>query len=266
LRFFRVENNQLTGAIPAVPAPINSLATAGSDLCPNQLTVSLNASWDDATPGATWNIGCTAARRGQTLTFGVAPTLTVGGSGTVTATATPLPNSANPVVYASLTLEVCSVNAASGLVTVQPGASDDDTCTVTADKAGDATANSAPQVRQNITIGSICRLDINRDGARNAGIDGLLIQRYLLGLRGDALISGLTPLDGTRITSGAIETFLNAQDFNVSGLATPALATRDALVIQRYLQALSATSIVAGTGIAPANATTVRNRIAGWCP
>jgi Leucine-rich repeat (LRR) protein len=152
LRIFRVENNQLTGAIPAVPAPTNALFAGSSDLCPNQLTVSVDAAWDAATGSTPWSTDCTAALPNQTLTFGAAPTLTVGGTGTVTATAAPTPNSANPVVYASLTPLVCSVNAASGLVTVQPSAVAGDTCTLTADKAGDATANSAPQVQQSIVI------------------------------------------------------------------------------------------------------------------
>jgi Divergent InlB B-repeat domain len=57
---FRVEDNQLTGPVPAVPSPSN-LQPGFSDLCPNFLTVSVNADWDLATPGATWDIGCTAA-------------------------------------------------------------------------------------------------------------------------------------------------------------------------------------------------------------
>jgi hypothetical protein len=268
LSVFRVDNNQFTGAIPAVPAPINVLQTGlpWVALCPNQLIPSVDPAWDTATGVAPWSTGCIGALPSQTLSFGAAPILTVGGMGTVTATAAPLPNSANPVVYASLTPLVCSVNAASGLVTVQPSAAVGNTCTITADKAGDATANSAPQVQLSIPIAPICRLDINGDGARNADVDGLLTHRYLLGLRGNALIEGLTPLAGTRNTSEAIETFLAAQDFNVSGLATPALATRDGLAILRYLQAQPATPMIAGTGIAPANATAVQNRVAGWCP
>jgi Fibronectin type III domain len=171
LQFFSVNNNQLTGAIPAVPAPINALVVGLSDLCPNQLTVSVDAAWDAATPGATWDIGCTAALPNQTLSFGVAPTLLVGGTGTVTASAAPLPNSINPIVFASLTPLVCSVNAASGLVTVLPAAVVSSTCTLTADKAGDTTANSAPQVQQSITITALV---VNFNVTPSAGANGAI--------------------------------------------------------------------------------------------
>jgi Leucine-rich repeat (LRR) protein len=58
LTSFHIENNQLTGAIKPVPSPTNALLAEGSALCPNQFTASVDAAWDAATPGATWNIGC----------------------------------------------------------------------------------------------------------------------------------------------------------------------------------------------------------------
>jgi len=152
LQILRVENNQLSGALPAVPTPTNSLLPELSMLCPNQLTVSVDAGWDAATPGALWSTGCVSAAINQILTFGPAPTLTVDGSGTVTASAAPLPNSAAPIVFGSVTPAICAVNAASGLVTVQPSASAGNVCTITADKAGDGVANAAPQVRLSIAI------------------------------------------------------------------------------------------------------------------
>jgi Leucine-rich repeat (LRR) protein len=151
LRRFRVENNQLTGVIPAVPAPTSVLLVGLSDLCPNQLTVSVNAAWDTATPGDTWDIGCIAARPNQTLDFGPPPRLVAGGSGTVSATASS-PSSALPIVFASLTPAVCSVDATTGLISVLPNAAVGNQCTISADKAGDDRANSAPQVRLNIAI------------------------------------------------------------------------------------------------------------------
>jgi hypothetical protein len=269
LQVFRVENNQLTDSIPPVPSPTNSLTAGGSALCPNQLTVSVDVAWDAATGSTPWSTGCTAALVGQALNFGAPPTLAAGGAGTVVATPTPLPGSANSIVYSSLTPLVCSVNANSGLVTVLPAALAGDVCTIAADKAGDATHNSAPQAIQSIAVTAVaanCRLNINGDAALSADIDGMLILRYMLGFRGDALIDGLTPLVGTRTTAGAIESFLAVQDFGVTVPATPMQATRDGFVIARFIQGLLATAMIAGTDIPPADADDVRNLIQGWCP
>ncbi len=141
LRAVRVENNQLSGALPILPSP-SPLETGQSDLCENQLTISANADWDAATPGATWDIGCIAPRPQQVLTFGAAPTLLVGGSGAVSASATPTTTDTS-VVYASLTPLVCSVNPASGLVNVLPAAIAGNICTISADKVGTPAINSA---------------------------------------------------------------------------------------------------------------------------
>lgn len=112
-----------------------------------------------------------------------------------------------------------------------------------------------------------CRLDVNDDAAQTVAVDGLLILRYLLGFRGVELLAGLpSPLLGNRNTVSAIENFLSTQDYNVKGLSTPATATRDGLVIVRYLLALDATSMIAGTDINPTDAVSVRARIQGWCP
>jgi Leucine rich repeat N-terminal domain len=153
LQRFYVGDNQLTGNLPDVPTPTNNLlSNDGASLCPNQLTVSPNALWNAATPGTTWDIGCVAARPNQTLSFGAPPFLVLGGSGTVSASASPTPNSALPVVFASLTPAVCTVTVNTGVVTVQPTASVGSICTLTANKAGDATANSAAQAQLSITI------------------------------------------------------------------------------------------------------------------
>jgi hypothetical protein len=80
----------------------------------------------------------------QTIGFGAAPALTFGGTATVSATAT----SGLPVSYSSLTPDICSVAAASGLVTdITVG-----TCTIGANQPGDATHDPAPQVTQSLTV------------------------------------------------------------------------------------------------------------------
>ncbi len=152
LEFFIVAGNQLTGNVPAVPSP-SALRPNDSELCPNQLTPSVDAAWDVATGSTPWSAACTAAIGTQILTFGAPPTLVVGGSGTVTVTVSPLPTANTPIVFSSLTPTICSVNASSGLVTVLPATVAGNTCTIAANKAGvDEFYTPAAQVEQSIVI------------------------------------------------------------------------------------------------------------------
>jgi hypothetical protein len=80
----------------------------------------------------------------QAIVFGPAPAnVTVGGTGTVSATGG---GSGNPVVFASLTASTCSVSGAT-VTGVAVG-----TCTVSANQAGNAGYNAAPQVTQSFAI------------------------------------------------------------------------------------------------------------------
>jgi Leucine-rich repeat (LRR) protein len=267
LQGINVSFNQLNGTIPAVPSP-SSLIAAGSRLCPNQLVISSNAAWDAATPFATWDVGCTSERTLQILNFGAAPVLIFGGSGQVKVTVSPIPSSSQPIAYFSLTPNVCSVNVNTGFVNALSLADALGTvCTITADKADDAFFNSATQIQQSITVSTIpCRLDVNDDSFKTAEIDGLLILRYMLGLRGSELTAGLV-FTGRRTTPQDIETFLSTQDYDVRGNKPPdPLATRDGFVISRHLRSLSATATIAGTDIPPTEAEAVRNVVTGWCP
>jgi Leucine rich repeat N-terminal domain len=265
LQRFLISSNQLTGPVPSTPSP-SVLVAEGSRLCPNQLTASPNAFWDAATPNATWDTDCSAALPQQVLSFSVVPTLIVNGTGTVVATVVPSPGSNQPIVYSSLSSGVCAVDAATGAIAVLPGAAIGNVCTIAADKANDQTINSAVQVRQSITIAAgFCRLDVNGDQSQSAAIDGMMITRYLSGIRGNALIEGLT-LTGSRNNAQSVESFLAAQNFDVQGNgATTARATRDGLVITRFLRNVAAAAMIAGTDIAATQASNVRDRISAWC-
>jgi len=250
-----------------VPVPAsNALVADMSSLCPNQLTVSTDAAWDAATTGALWSTGCTAALAQQVLTFGPVPTLVIGGSGTVSVTSNPSPGSTAPILYLSLTPSVCSVNSTTGLATVLANVPMGSICTIAANKAGDATINSALQVAQAIKISGICRLDVNDDGLRTPEVDGVLIARYLAGQRGDALVAGLTPLTGNRTTGAAVDAFLAAQDFDVRGISpsNPQVA-RDGLTILRFVQGVTAPSLVGGTDIGTPAAAAIYARLQSWC-
>ena len=80
----------------------------------------------------------------QTIIFGSLPTLSLGGSANVSATA----SSGLPVTYSSTTQTVCTVNSSTGMVTdLTAGA-----CIIAANQAGNANINAAPQVTQTITV------------------------------------------------------------------------------------------------------------------
>ncbi len=81
-------------------------------------------------------------RSNQTIAFGAAPTVRVGGTGTVSATA----SSNLPVTLASLTSNVCTLSGN----TVRGVAAG--TCVIAADQAGSSSYNPAPQARQNIAV------------------------------------------------------------------------------------------------------------------
>ena len=51
-------------------------------------------------------------------------------------------------------------------------------------------------------------LDVDGNGAYNASTDGLLVARYLLGLRGTALISGAIGAGATRTSASSVEQYL----------------------------------------------------------
>jgi Leucine-rich repeat (LRR) protein len=268
LRVFNVANNQLSGALPSVSVP-SPLVAGGSKLCPNQLTKVTNTEWDVATRTTPWHTLCTAPLSPQVLTFGIGltPPLLLGGTVQVNIVVTPSPGSTTPVAFATLTPTICSVDVATGLVTALPAARVGFFCDITVNKGGDTQFNSAEQIRRLIPLAAPnCRLDVNGDGFHDPGHDGLLIQRYLTGFRGTALMDGLATGAGSRFTPQAIETYLSAQDYDVRGTSPPnPQAMRDGLAIMRYLQNQSAQAMIAGTDIPVTDADVVRNRIAAWC-
>ncbi len=91
----------------------------------------------------TFNIG----QGTQSIAFGAAPTLAVGGTGTVSATGGA---SGNPVTFTSQTTGVCTTGGANGSSIAAVGAG---ICTIAANQAGNANYNAAPQLTQTFSIG-----------------------------------------------------------------------------------------------------------------
>jgi hypothetical protein len=171
----------------------------------------------------------------QSIVFGSAPTVMVGGTANVSATGGA---SGNPVTFTTMTSGVCTV---SGSVVTGVSAG---TCTVAADQAGNASYDAAPQVTQSFAV--LCDVnqpgDCDGDGIPNAvellqGTNPLVkdndvfgnarlfaMQQYrdFLSREGDpAGITGWTNLitGGTYSRLQVIDAFLSSTEF--SGFVAP---------------------------------------------
>ena len=74
--------------------------------------------------------------------------------------------------------------------------------------ASDAVYTTSADMEARITM--LGTLDIDGNGSVDALTDGLVALRYLFGLRGDALITGVIASDATRTTSAEIEAHIQS--------------------------------------------------------
>jgi hypothetical protein len=273
LKALLIYGNQLTGTITAPPQP-SSLVAGESGLCPNQLSASndaaVNAAWNVASFQGNWSTGCVAPKLSQSLSFLTPPTNTYAVTTfSKAAVVAPSPGSSAATVYKSITPFMCAIDAATGVVAMPLFPQGNDSfCRITADKAGDATYNSAPQILQALPVISTCRLDVDADGERTAATDGALVARYLLGFRGSALLSGV-PLgpSAARTIPNDVQNFIASHLYDVKNDAPPATRRlRDALIITRFLLGINGDDLVANTDIPLAEAATIANNIQSWCP
>ncbi len=108
-----------------------------------------------------------------------------------------------------------------------------------------------------------CNLDISGDGAVNHDTDGVLLLRYLLGVRGAALIAGV-PIAQVRGGAQGVANFIGtAAQYDVFGRTPPAAtATLDATVLQRLMRITPDSSLLQGInapiGAVNRNAASVR--------
>jgi Leucine-rich repeat (LRR) protein len=273
LSILLLHGNQLTGPLPSAPA---TLLSDESLLCPNQLTPTANAAWDTATNGAVpWFTNCTTPRIEQSLSMPNLVSLFAGTVSGIVVSQNPKPGSSEPIVALDLTPTICTgtINAANTLgVSIPAQTRIGSICRIAVNKAGDSLHNAAPQkifatlVTRSVDA-NLCKLDADGDGRLLPARDGVLLMRYLLGFRDNALTQGLS-LSGLRTTGSAIANFLDTQNFNVDNAAGAPAGTRtmrNAIVIQRYFQALAPLLMVDKTGVG-ASGFTVLNNIEAWCP
>ena len=89
--------------------------------------------------------------------------------------------------------------------------------------------------------------DIDGNGTVDAATDGVLMTRYMLGLRGDALIAGVLGSGATRNTAKLVTDYLQSlsaqMDIDGDGAAR---ASTDALLIMRYMRKLRGNALMKG--------------------
>lgn len=116
----------------------------------------------------------------------------------------------------------------------------------------------------------LCDLDVNGDGAVTAASDGVLLLRFMLGMRGAALVFGV-PLSAARPDAMAVETFIGSTaQYDVFGQpSAPANAMQDGLVLLRLMSAVPDTALLNAIAL-PAGAiystgSTVRSNVNARC-
>ena len=125
-------------------------------------------------------------------------------------------------------------------------------CVIAANQGGNGNYNPAPQQTQSITVNAapLPILDID-DSAPNtkydAATDGLLLMRYLLGLRGSALTDGALGV-GARRDATQIAQYLttNRLLFDVDGDGLTLATTDGLMILRRLLGITSAAAITQG--------------------
>ena len=126
----------------------------------------------------------------QTIAFGAAPTVVVGGTGTVSATGG---LSGNPVTFTGATPTVCSITG-STVTGIAAG-----TCTIAADQAGSTAYSAATQATQSFSVVPGVTLNVVVSRKAHAGIDRDIFIDHTLAVGGNISTEPRTIGAGHRI-------------------------------------------------------------------
>jgi murein DD-endopeptidase MepM/ murein hydrolase activator NlpD len=91
-----------------------------------------------------------------------------------------------------------------------------------------------------------CAFDIDGNGSVSAATDGVLLLRYLLGLRGVALTSGAVGAGATRATADLLEPFIASKDYDMNVDGAKAAFT-DGLMVNRLMRGMTGDAVAFGT-------------------
>jgi hypothetical protein len=117
------------------------------------------------------------------------------------------------------------------------------------------------------TLVARCSLDVDQDGREDGLTDGLLIQRYIAGLRGPALTAGAVSADAVQPSAESIAQALAGQDLDIDGDGTVDPATDGTLVL-RYLLRYGGTALTdpaLGPGAIRKKPERIAGRLASGC-
>jgi LasA protease len=90
-----------------------------------------------------------------------------------------------------------------------------------------------------------CTFDIDGNGTAEAATDGVLLLRYMLGLRGNALIAGAVGLGASRQTATDIQNFITSKNYDLD-LDDTQQPTSDALLVSRLMRGQSGAALASG--------------------
>lgn len=127
----------------------------------------------------------------QSITFGAAPSLSLGGTAVVSASAT----SGLPVSFSSQSAGVCSVVPDSGVVTALLAGN----CVIAANQAGDANYHAAAQVTQSIVVSAPVSVRVPGVPGGVTAAPGTVADSVLVSFGGTD--SGGSPITGYTVTS-----------------------------------------------------------------
>jgi hypothetical protein len=129
-------------------------------------------------------------------------------------------------------------------------------------------AVTTSQSAQNFTVyganAFACNLDIDNNGLDEASIDGVMILRNLMGIRGNESALATSGVCAQRTSLVDKAAFVGAQNFDINGSANPtAVALRDGLILLRLMLGIPGGVAVVGTGLSWASVQSTINTNCG---
>ena len=189
-----------SGAVNSTPGGINSCSTSCTFQFPTNSTVTLTAVPSAGSVFSGWSGGCTGTSTTCNVLMDVAKNVTATFSGQVTGGVLDADGSSPNTRYDALTDGLLILRYLFGL-TGPP---------LTNNALGASATRSDPAVLKSHLDSVRTQLDIDGNGTANALTDGLLIMRYMFGLRGASLIANAVDSSATRNTAPAIESYIQS--------------------------------------------------------
>lgn len=108
-------------------------------------------------------------------------------------------------------------------------------------------------------------LDIDKNGKYDALTDGLLVMRYINGIRGSALINGVVGSTAQITDVASIEQYLASETLDVNGSGSSPDAT-DGLLILRYLFGFKGDALTSGVTLSTRDAAAIEQYLDALMP